>query len=75
MSQPNSILQIKHAIVSHLELIINWRHILTDKLILRIHDVRIEGELVNRLRNKQEILRDKMKILADDIRLMVEKQV
>jgi trehalose-6-phosphatase len=37
--------------------------------------VLIVGELVNRLRNKHEILRDKIRILQDDIRRMVEKQV
>lgn len=45
-------LQLHRASVGQLELLINWKHLLTEKLVLRMKNVVVEGELVNKLRNK-----------------------
>lgn len=71
MSQPNGLV-IHRAAVGQLELLINWKHLLTEKLVLRVRNVVVEGELVNRLRSKQEIKLDKLRFVEREIRTMIE---
>lgn len=65
-------LRIRRASVGQLELLVNWKHLLTEKLVLRIKRVLIEGELVNRLRTKHEIIKDKLRLIETEIKGMIE---